>query len=211
MCIDYRNLNDTVINHGWPLPVISSTLKSIGSHRPKYFAIIDLTSGYHQMPLHKDGRQFSSFITERGLYQFTRVAFGLKSAPAYFPYTMSIVILRELIGKSCEVYLDDIIIYGNTQATFLSNVEAVLLRLRKAGLLAKPDKTRIGLSKIEYVGHIIDEHGITFSKVKLEKVINFPKPTSIKAMRSFLGLAKYFRDHIRGYASLSQPLNEING
>lgn len=162
MCIDYRNLNDTVRKHGWPLPVISSTLKSIGAHRPKYFAIIDLTSGYHQMPWHKDGRQFSSFITERGLYQFTRVAFGLKSAPAYFQYTMAMKILRELIGKSCEVYLDDIIIYGNTQATFLSNVEAVLLRLRKAGLLAKPDKTRIGLSKIEYVGHIIDEHGIIF-------------------------------------------------
>lgn len=209
LCIDYRNLNETTRQHGWPLPVINSTLKAIGEKRPKYFAILDLTSGYHQMPLAIEGRQFSAFITARGLFQFKRVAFGLKSAPAYFQYTMQVHILKDLVGNICEVYLDDIIIFGETNVQFLANVEAVLIRLRQAGVLAKPEKSRLGLTEIEYVGHVINNEGISFSKEKLQKVLQFTKPTSIKTLRSFLGLANYFRDHVYGFASLTRPLNKL--
>ena len=104
--------------------------------------------------------------------------------------------------------MDDVIVFGQTQEEYLANLEAVLDRLRKFRLTANPDKTRLGLSSVEYVGHTIDEEGHSFSRERLEKVIQFPKPQTKEQLRSFLGMANYLRDHIKDHSRICIPLNE---
>ena len=105
-CIDYRNLNTVSKSEGWPLPNIQQMLERLGKQGAKYWAVFDLTSGYHQAPLSAESRPLSAFITGRGLFQWTRVAMGLKAAGSYFQQRMAHQVLRRLIFHVCEVYLD---------------------------------------------------------------------------------------------------------
>jgi hypothetical protein len=108
-----------------------------------------------------------------------------------------------------EVYLDDIITWSKTIEELLANLRTVFQRLRLFNVTLNPEKCRFGLSEVEYVGHLINEHGINFSADKKELVANFEKPTDIGTLKSFVGLAGFFRRHIRGYAELVHPLNEL--
>lgn len=208
-CIDYRDLNAQSESVGWPLPNIIQTLRDIGAQRPKFFAVLDLTSGYHQMPMSMSSRRLTAFITNRGLYEFTRVPFGLKGAPSYFQSHMANAVLGAVLHNGCEVYLDDIIVFAQSEEELLQNLRRVLQCLRSKGLTANPEKCRIGMQEIEYVGHVINKDGMTFSAEKLEHVLHFPLPTINKELKSFLGLANYFRDHVQGFALLAAPLNDL--
>ena len=116
---------------GWPLPNIKKTLERIGQRRPKYFAVLDLTQGYYQTPISKASRAATAFRTSTGLYQWTRLPMGLKGAPSYFQQQMQQSILTDLLYTCCEIYIDDIIIYGSTWEEFLSNFRRVLHRLHR--------------------------------------------------------------------------------
>jgi hypothetical protein len=104
-CVDYRLLNSCCESSGWPIPNIKGRLNHIGSKRPKYFAVMDLTSGYHQAPLAKADQPYTAFITHRGLYQWVRVPMGPKGAPAYFQYQMVNTVFPGLVHQILEVYL----------------------------------------------------------------------------------------------------------
>jgi hypothetical protein len=192
-CVDYRNLNDCTTSMGWPIPNIQLMLARIGQHKPNIFAIIDFTAGYHQTPLSEKSKAYTAFITFMGVYEWQRVPFGLKGAPAYFQHMMATIVLAGLLYIILEVYLDDILIYATSEAAFLDNLRAVFERLRKHHLTVNPDKCKFGLSKVEYV---------SFSPNKVEKVINFRKPTTAKELKSFLGLASYFRDHVKNHSMI---------
>ena len=208
-CIDYRALNLVSKGAGWPIPMISMLLQRIGSKRARFFGVMDLTSGYHQMPKSKMAQVFTAFITFMGIFEFTRVPFGLKGAPSYFQQLMATIVLAGLIYTICEVYLDDIIVYATTEDEFVEDLTEVFKRLRKFSVKLHPEKTNLGMSSIEYVGHVIDENGLSFSDAKRDKVLQCPKPTKEKHMKSFLGVANYFRDHIRDYATIVHPLQEM--
>ena len=208
-CIDYRALNLVSKGAGWPIPMISMLLQRIGSKRARFFGVMDLTSGYHQMPMSKMAQVFTAFITFMGIFEFTRVPFGLKGAPSYFQQLMATIVLAGLIYTICEVYLDDIIVYATTEDEFVEYLREVFKRLRKFSVKLHPEKTNLGMSSIEYVGHVIDENGLSFSDAKRDKVLQCPKPTKEKHMKSFLGVANYFRDHIRDYATIVHPLQEM--
>jgi len=141
-----------------------------------------------------------------GVYEWLRVPMGLKGAPSYFQQKMAEVVLRGLLYLICELYLDDIIVHGGTEDECLANLRQVFERLRSRGITLNPEKCRFGLSQVEYVGHIINEHGLAFSQEKRETVLDFPIPTTQKAMKQFLGLANYFRDHVKDYSTLVKPL-----
>ena len=208
-CVDYRKLNLCTRNVSWPIPNIAQMLQRLGRKRPKYFGIMDLTKGYFQAPMSERSRHLTAFITARGLYEYNRVPMGLTGAPAYFQRVMSTVVLAGLIYAKCEVYMDDIIVFGTTKEEYLANLAAVLERLQKHRLTANPDKTRLGLLSVEYVGHTIDAEGLSFSREKLESVIQFPKPKTKGEMKSFLGLVNYLRDHIPNESTLCRPLQQV--
>jgi hypothetical protein len=208
-CIDYRRLNDASVSLGWPIPNIQAMLQRLGSSRSKYFGVMDLTSGYHQLMMGLQSRKLTAFVTLNGVYEFTRVPFGLKGAPAFFQQTMVTRVLNGLVHNICEVYVDDIIVYAQTEEEFVDNTRRVLQRMRQHGLVIHPKKTRLGLNVIEYVGHTISDVGMSFTKAKTEAVFQTEKPKTQKHLRSFLGLANYFRDHIRDYSLIVRPLQAL--
>ena len=207
--VDYRNLNAACAGLGWPLPNIKNMVQSIGAKRGKYFAVLDLTSGYHQVSLAQNSRKLAAFITPFGLYEPNRISMGLKSAPSFFQKEMSSNVLAGLVHDICELYIDDIIIWGETEEKFLANLEAVLARLEERNITINPDKAKIGLEEVNAVGYVLDHYGISMSQERIAKVMQFPRPVTGKQLKSFLGLANYFRDHILHYSNLAYPLERL--
>lgn len=208
-CIDYRNLNNATTGMGWPLPNIKKTLERIGSRKPKYFAVLDLTQGYYQTPISKSSRAATAFRTSTGLYQWTRLPMGLKGAPSYFQQQMQQSILTDLLYTCCEIYIDDIIIYGSTWEEFLNNLHRVLERLQQFNVTLNPNKAKIGVTSVEYVGHVISNEGLSMSEGKREKVQEFRQPLTQKDMKSFLGMTNQFRPHLKGYEQYGPLLHNM--
>ena len=201
-CVDYRHLNKNTKSMGWPLPLIRQMLERIGSKRPKVFAVFDLTQGYNQAAISKKSRPLTAFRTAEGLFQWTRLPMGLKGAPAFFQHAMQHKVLSNYLYSICEVYLDDIIIYADDENELLENIEKVLERLKKFNITLNPAKVKIGMNKVEYVGHTVDAEGLHFSDSKREEVWNTPQPETQKQLKSFLGLCVQFKDHIRQYSDI---------
>ena len=191
ICIDYRKLNAITKTDPYPLPNIQETLDQLGS--AKYFTALDLASGYWQIDMDTEDREKTAFtIPGEGRFEFTRMPFGLKNAPATFQRTMEIV-LRGLIGKICFVYLDDVIIIGSSFENHLENLETVLGRLRAVGLKIKLSKCQFVRKEVKYLGHIVSSDGIKPNPEKVEAIKNFPRPSNIRTVRGFLGLVGYYR------------------
>jgi hypothetical protein len=208
-CIDYRNLNDCSEARRWPLPNITATFARIGSKNPDTFGVMDLTSGYHQAPLSVAARAFTAFICFSGVYQFTRVPFGPKGAPSYFQEMMATVVLFGLIYLICERYLDDCIVYATGNEEFLNRLRAVFQAFSKHNIFLKAKKCKFGMKKIEYVGKEISKDGITMSETKINTVLTFPRPGTNTQLRSFLGLANYFRDFVPNHSHVVHPLHNM--
>jgi len=151
-CQDFRNLNDETEFQSFPLPNTSHMFDRIGSRKPKFFGVLDLTQGFHQIALTKESRRLTAFITYSGLYEYTRVPFGLKGAPPYFQQCIARIVLKDLLYVICELYIDDIIVYGETEEEFLENLRKIFERFREYEVVVKPSKVKLGLTKIEYVG-----------------------------------------------------------
>jgi hypothetical protein len=134
---------------------------------------------------------------------------GLKEAPSYFQRELSMTVLKGLLGYGVELYLDDVIVYGSTEEEFLDNLKRVFQRFHEFNITLNPKKCRFGVRSIEYVGHIIDEHGIRFSKEQTDKVLNFKEPIMVKDLMSFMGLVNYFGDHIPHLAEKLKPLRDM--
>jgi transposase InsO family protein len=205
-CIDFRKLNDATASASWPLPNIQQMIIRIGAHRASIYGIMDLTLGYHQAPISLATRIFTAFITFAGIFQFTRLPFGPKRAPSYFQEMMASVILVGLIYFICEVYLDDVIIFGDTPTEFIERMRTLFTRFRLKNICLKASKCKFGLSKIEYVGRTISKEGVSMSTKKINSVLDIPKPMVNTQLRSFLGLANYFKDFVPNHSNVVSPL-----
>ncbi|MBX9692121.1 MAG: hypothetical protein K2Z81_07040, partial [Cyanobacteria bacterium] len=208
-CIDYRILNLCIEAFGWPLPNISHMIQRIGDRKPQWFGVIDTTSGYHQLLLSEECSQFAAFVTEFGVYEPTRVAFGIKTAPSYFQQKIAGEIMAGLNYVILEMYIDDILTYAQTEDEYIENLRKIFERLRQFKITLNPDKCRFCLREVEFVGHLITRHGVKFSPEKIRKVFDFELPTTAKQLRSFLGLANYFHSHVKDYSSIVQPLHAL--
>jgi hypothetical protein len=208
-CVDYRRLNLSTEKESWPLPRIRDMIDRIGSHKASHYGVLDLTKGYYQAPLSEASKRLSAFITPNGVYEWNRVAMGLKSAPAYFQQAMATEVLGDLLYRICEIYLDDIIVFGKTEEEFQANLRTILQRLHEYSIYANPDKCIFGVEEIEYVGHTISKKGVKFSRAKLQRVVEVELPKKAKGLKSFLGLANYFRSHVRDHSSLAAPLQAM--
>ena len=210
---DYRALNEaTRAPEGWPIPNIAEILQEIGVGRPKFFATLDMTSGYHQAPLKESVKHFTAFVTPGGgMYEWNRVAMGLMGAGSYFQRVMATSVFADLLHKGVKIYLDDIIIYADTEEEFLRLMKEVFERCRRANIILKPSKCRFGMAEVEFVGHKISQDGISFTEERIDAVTQIPLPTTAFQLKSFLGLANYFHSHIRNLSALTEPLSEMLG
>jgi hypothetical protein len=205
-CIDYRALNECIKNVHWPLPNIEEMLERIGAARPRWFALIDLTSGYHQVELDVSCRELCAFITAFGLFMPTRVAFGIKTAPAYFQQQIAGTVMRNLNHSILEMYIDDILIHARTFPEYMTSLETVFQRLADYNITVNPEKCKLGLRDVEFVGHHLQHNGIAIVKTKIQKVLDFVRPDTVKGLQSFLGLVNFFHSHIMSYSDMVKPL-----
>ena len=127
----------------------------------------------------------------------------------YFQKMMAEYVLHGLIYIICEVYIDDLLIYGRTEEEFLRNVETVFERLREYNVTLNPKKVHLGLQTISFVGHEIDSEGINMSQKRVESTIDVILPTNLKELYSFIGLVNYFHDHIPHHATVAKPLTQM--
>jgi transposase InsO family protein len=206
-CVDYRELNEDLESLYYVIPNIRSMMQRIGSKKPKKMGTVDCTSGYHQTSLSERSRQYAAFVTEFGVFEPVRVPFGIHVAPSYFQKTMATTVIGgELLFNNVDLYIDDILLYAQDDDEFLDILRKLFVRCRQFNITLHPDKCKLGVEEIEYVGHVIDKDGMHMSEEKIRKVLEFEKPSTVREMQSFLGLANYFRDHIRNHSTIAQPL-----
>ena len=205
-CVDFRRLNDCSETIGWPIPNILHMIHRIGDHRSKIYGIMDLTKGYYQAPLSAASRIFTAFITFMGVFKWLRVPMGVKGAPSYFQKVLATVVLVGLLYVICELYIDDIIVHGKTEEEFLTRLQMIFERFRKHKITINPTKCKFGMPEVQFVGHIINENGTTFSREKIDKVLEIEPPKTQKEIRKFIGVVNYFRDHIKNQSILIKPL-----
>ena len=156
-CVDYRRLNAVTKRDSFPVPNIQDAFDSLKGAR--YFMQMDLLSSYFQVSMTDRAKERSAFCTRRGLYQFTRMSFGLCNAPATFCRLMHQV-LRDYLWQICLFYVDDIILFASTQRELLQRFNLILNRLRDVGLKVKPSKCSLFKTQVAFLGHLVSEHGI---------------------------------------------------
>jgi len=210
LVLDFKGLNRvTTSKYAWPIPNIKDMLNRVGDSRPSLFAVFDLTSGYYQAPIAEESRKYTAFKTRKGVYRWKRLPMGLTDAGSYFQHQLSTKVLNGLINHSCELYLDDCMVHAGNDEEYMERLRQVFLRFREHSISLNPSKCNLGLTQVEYVGHTIDSHGLHFTRDKLDSVLNFPQPGNMKQVKSFLGLANYFRDHIKNHSLRVQPLQDL--
>ena len=209
LVIDYKNLNKATERVGWPIPNIQDLLARIGEQKPKYFGVMDLTSGYHQAPIHTSCQKYTAFLTPFGLYEWVRLPMGLAGAPSYFQRVMCTEVLAGLHAVVCFLYLDDLIVTGRTEEEFLTNMGKIFQRLREKGITLNPEKCVLGAGEVEYVGHTLNSTGLHFERSKLDSILEWEKPTTQKQLKRFLGVVNWFRDHVKNHSIIVKPLNQL--
>ena len=205
-CIDFRAMNSVTITDAYALPSIQEIFDSMDGS--VIYSTLDLTSGYWQIPMEDSSIQKTAFCTHTGNWEFTRMPFGLKNAPALFQRTMNKV-LTGLIGKICFVYLDDIVIFSKSPEEHARHLAMIFARLQDANLKLKRKKCFFGLGKIELLGCTISGSGIAPQESKVSAIKQIPTPTTKTEVRSFLGMCNYYRRCIPGYAQMSRPIQDL--
>ncbi|GBG63520.1 hypothetical protein CBR_g38588 [Chara braunii] len=206
MCIDYRGLNRITRKNAYPLPRIDELLDAAGGC--KVFSKIDLKSGYHQIEVDPADQHKTAFKTRDGLYKFTVMPFGLTNAPATFQCLMD-KILREQIGRFVVVYLDDILIFSKSMEEHRKHLEEVLTILKKSQLHLNLEKSEFGRDSVIYLGHRSSAAGLEPEATKVEVIRNWPQPTNVSELRSFLGLASYYRKFVPRFSIIARPLSRL--
>ena len=204
LCTDYRRVNAVTIPDAYPLPRIDDLIDEVG--QAVYVTKMDLTKGYYQIPLTEEAQLISAFTTPFGLYQYLVLPFGMRNSPATFQRVMNNLLLN-LDGVS--VYLDDILISSGTWQHHVQQIGAVLSRLQEARMTVKLAKTTFGRATVTYLGHEVGQGRVRPKTANITAILNYPVPTSRKALLRFLGMAGYYRRFCPNFSAAAYPLTHL--
>ena len=204
LCVDFRKVNVAILPDAYPMPRLDDCIDSMGGCR--FLSTLDLASAYHQCPVDAESVAKTAFVTRNGLYEYTKVPFGIRTAPGYFQRTID----RVLNGiKGIVVFLDDICVATPTFDEHLQVLEQVFKRLLEIDLLIKPSKCHLLRRSLGFLGHRISERGIEPDPAKLEAVDAVRPPRSVEEVRQFLGLTGFYRRFVEHFADIARPLTQL--
>jgi deoxyuridine 5'-triphosphate nucleotidohydrolase len=206
LCVDYRKLNSVTKKDAYPLPRIDEMMDALG--KAKWFSSTDLTNGFWQIGMHPDSVQKTAFISREGLYEFNVMPFGVCNGPPTFQRAMDNM-LGNYNWKFAMVYIDDINIFSETFEEHLEHLRLVFQRIREAGLKLNKAKCNFVRKELLFLGHVINKDGISPDPSTVQKIIDFPQPRTVKGLRSFLGLAGYYRKFVKGFSQIAAPLFKL--
>ena len=204
-CVDFRRLNSITTKHNWPMPTIDDFLPTLG--KSKYFSTCDLRSGYWQVKMAPGDKQKTAFICHKGLFEFNVMPFGLSCAPGIFCELMSVVL--EGLESFASAYMDDVLIFSETIEDHVKHISMVFDRLRKAGLRLKRSKCDFFKKELNYLGHVISEQGIRPNPDKVAAIKDLDAPQTVREVRSFVGMASFYRRYIPEFSDLVEPLTKL--
>lgn len=206
--VDYRKLNTITVKDSYPIPTIESTIQQLAGNR--YFSKLDLRSGYFQIPINEDDKPKTAFITTTGLWEFNVLPMGLKNAPPSFQRIMYNLLVN---GREqyCLVYLDDIIIFSKTFDDHLMHLDEILNILENHQFQLNPGKCSIMKKCIDYLGHSIDEYGITplHDNIRAIRQMELPNPPTLKQANEFVGGIGFYRKFIKNFSKIAAPLHRV--
>ncbi|CAA9317827.1 hypothetical protein AVDCRST_MAG94-1309 [uncultured Leptolyngbya sp.] len=174
----------------------------------KIFTKLDLRGAYNLIRMAEGEEYKTAFRTRYGHYEYLVMPFGLTNAPATCQALVNNTI-RAHLDKTAIAYLDDILIYSNTQSEHAKHVQEVLRCLQKTGLLLKPEKCQFNMDEVDFLGYIVGIHGIRMDPSKTQAIRDWPKPTTVKELQGFLGFVNFNRQFIKDYSKIALPLTEI--
>ena len=205
LCGDYRvTINKAAKVDAYPLPRVEELFAALAGG--KYFSKFDMSQAYLQVQLDEHSRELVAINTHKGLFQYTRLPFGVSAAPAIFQRCM------ENLLQGCQgvsVYLDDILVTGSIVEDHLTNLDKVLSTMTKAGLTLNQAKCKFLLPSVEYLGHVIDQHGVHHSQEKVKAIKEAPEPHNISELRSFLGIINYYARFLPNLSTKLTPLYNL--
>lgn len=206
-CCDFRGVNAKTIRDSHYLPRINETFDRLAGSN--WFSTLDLKSGYWQIEMHPEDKHFTAFTAGcLGFYEWNRLPMGLCNSASTFQRVIEMV-MGPLNLQSCMLYLDDIIVFGDSFPNHLSRLDAVLTRLENANLKLKPSKCCLFKRQIKYLGHILSARGIETDPAKIIKIKEWPTPQDRKQLHRFLGFCGYYRRFIKDFAKLAAPLQML--
>ena len=204
--MDYRGLNRIIVRNRYALPLISSLLERLSG--AKVFTKLDLRGAYNLVRICPGDEWNTTFRTRYGHLEYTVMPFGLTNAPAVFQH-MANDIFRDFLDSFTIVYLDDILIYSKTQEEHDIHVRQVLQRLREYGLYAKLEKCSFDQNHVEFLGYVVSQQGISMDPSKVQTILNWQPPRSVRDVQCFLGFANFYRKFIKNYSNIVMPLTEL--
>jgi hypothetical protein len=205
-CVDYRALNAITIKNKYPLPRVDELFDRL--HGARYFSKLDLRSGYWQIRVREEDVPKTAFRSRYGSYEWLVLPMGLTNAPATFMHLMN-QIFREHLDRFVIVFLDDVLVYSRTLAEHRRHVRLVLDVLRKHQLYAKESKCEFFRDHVDFLGHRVDRDGVHMMEDKVRAIRDWPVPTSIEEVRSFLGMVGYYRKFIADFSHLAAPMTQL--
>ncbi|KAL0546890.1 hypothetical protein IC582_016808 [Cucumis melo] len=206
LCIDYRELNKVTVKNRYPLPRIDDLFDQLQG--ATVFSKIDLRSGYHQLRIKDEDVPKTAFRSRYGHYEFIVMSFGLTNDPAVFMDLMNRV-FREFLDTFVIVFIDDILIYSKTEAEHEKHLRMVLQTLRDNKLYAKFSKCEFWLKQVSFLGHVVSKVGVSVDPAKIEAVTGWTRPSTVSEVRSFLGLAGYYRRFVENFSRIATPLTQL--
>ena len=206
LCIDYRQLNRVTIRNQYPLPRIDELFDQLQGSR--VYSKIDLRSGYHQLRVQESDVPKTAFRTRYGHYEFLVMPFGLTNAPAAFMDLMNRV-FQPYLDRFVIVFIDDILVYSGSSEEHSEPLRIVLQTLRERQLYAKLSKCQFWLDRVAFLGHVISVEGVSVDPQKIEAVVNWKPLKNVSEVRSFLGLAGYYRKFVEGFSKIAAPLTKL--
>ena len=207
MCSDCCPINAITVRYRHPIPRLDDMLDELSG--ATIFSKIDLKSGYYQIRMQEGDEWKTAFKTKFGLYEWLVMPMGLSQAPSTFMRVMHYV-LRKLIGICVVVYFDDILVFSETLEDHVKHLREVLQILRDERLYANMEKCTFGVDKLVFLGFVVSSKGVHVDETKIDAIKNWPQPTNLLQVRSFLGLARFYRRFVKNFSTIASPLHALS-